>query len=181
MSNHVTVKPEAFTLVTFDAAEIRAAVVEVAALLGVTNPIEIAVDETNPLGRITSSIVGGRSSDAVIALAIQSGALEDTRHLQNFSPVRARRSIGRGLLRARDRLRDDWQDAPDDADLTNVEATAWDVYCAGRLARCGLEPNEQQYRYDFRNRFGFSDTTDRTFDRLWAADDLAWSDLPRVD
>jgi hypothetical protein len=41
-----------------------------------------------------------------------------------------------------------------------------------------LGPVEQQYRYDFRNRFGFHDDIDVMFDRLWSAEDLGWADLP---
>lgn len=180
MSAHVTVTPERFSFVAYDAREISEIVVELAAQLGLTNPIEVTVDETTPLGKVSSSVVGPPSSDATITVSLQSGALEDTRHLQTFSAERARRAIGRSLLRARDRLRPDWADTPDDAELTHVQVTAWDVYCGGRLERMGLAPIQQQYRYDFRNRFGFADDSDRLFEELWSADDLAWSDLPTL-
>jgi hypothetical protein len=181
VSSHVTVTPERFSFVAFDADEIREIVREVAARLELSNPIEVSVDETTPLGKVSSRVVGEPSSDATIAVSLQSGALEDTRHLQTFSADRARRSVARSLLRARDRLRADWSGAPDDTDLTNAQTTAWDVYCGGRIERLGFAPNQQQYRYDFRNRFGFTDDADRLFEQLWSADDLSWSDLPTVD
>jgi hypothetical protein len=177
VSAHVTVTPTQFSFVAYDAGEIREIVVDLAERLGLTNPIVVDVDETTPLGKVSSRIEGPSSSNATITLTVQSGALEDTRHLQTFSVARARRSIGRGLLRARDRLRPDFTETPADSDLTNAQTTAWDVYSGGRLERLGLEPIKQQYRYDFRNRFGFTDETDRLFDRLWSGDDLAWTDV----
>ena len=51
---------------------------------------------------------------------------------------------------------------------------------ADALMRLGLDPIQQRYRYDFRNRFGFSDEVDCVFDQLWSADDLGWHDLPTV-
>ena len=179
MSTHVTVAPERFTLVAYDADRIADVVREMAALLGISNPIAVEVDEKTPLSKM-SAVVEGTSSDAVITLRLQSGALEDTRHLTHFSEARARLSLGRVMLRARDRLRSDFADAPDDLELTNAQNAAWDAYCGGRLERLGLGPVQQQYRYDFRNRFGFTDDVDVIFDRVWASDDLGWHDLPTL-
>ena len=180
MSTHVTVAPERFTLVKYDAARIAELVRELAERLGLSNPIAVDINEKTPLAKMSAS-VDGTSSDATITLRLESGALEDTRHLTNFSEERARLSLGRIMLRARDRLRPDFAGVPDDRELTNPQNTAWNTYCGGRLERLGLEPNQQQYRYDFRNRFGFRDDVDVMFDRLWAADDLGWADLPTVD
>lgn len=177
MSTHVTVAPERFTLVAYDADRIAEIVRELAAQLGVTNPIAVEVDEKTPLSKM-SAAVEGSSSDDTITLRLQSGALEDTRHLTTFSETRSRLSLGRVMLRARDRLRPDFADAPDDLALTNAQNAAWDTYCGGRLERLGLGPVQQQYRYDFRNRFGFTDEIDTVFDRVWASDDLGWHDLP---
>jgi hypothetical protein len=177
MSTHVTVVPERFTLVAYDPDRIAEIVREIAALLGVSNPIAVEVDEKTPLSKM-SAVVDGTTSDDTITLRLQSGALEDTRDLTNFSETRARLSLGRVMLRARDRLRPDFADAPDDLSLTNAQNTAWDAYCGGRLERLGLGPKQQQYRYDFRNRFGFRDEVDALFDRVWASDDLGWHDLP---
>jgi hypothetical protein len=179
VSTHVTVAPERFTLVAYDADRIADVVREMAALLGISNPIAVEVDEKTPLSKM-SAVVEGTSSDAVITLRLQSGALEDTRHLTNFSEARARLSLGRVMLRALDRLRSDFADAPDDLELTNAQNAAWDAYCGGRLERLGLGPVQQQYRYDFRNRFGFTDDVDVIFDRVWASDDLGWHDLPTL-
>jgi hypothetical protein len=179
MSTHVTVAPERFTLVAYDADQIAEIVRDLATQLGLSNPIAVEVDEKTPLSKM-SAVVDGSSSDDTITLHLQSGALEDTRHLTNFSEAHARRSLARVMLRARDRLRPDFADAPDDLALTNAQNAAWDVYCGGRLERLGINPVQQQYRYDFRNRFGFTDEVDSVFDRVWAADDLGWHDLPTL-
>jgi hypothetical protein len=172
----VTVTPSEFTFVKFDAAEIQTIVTELAALLDVANPIRVVVDETTPLAKLHETLEGV-SSDAVITLHAESGALEDRRYPMSFSPSAARESLGRILLRASDRLRPEFADAPADLDLTLAENAAWDTYCAGRLARLGVETNTQRWRYNHRNRFGFSDEVDMGFERLWAAEDLSWAEV----
>lgn len=172
----VTVSPEEFTFVRYDAAEIAAIVAELAERLEIANPIHVAVNEATPLAKVYEEIDGG-SSDATITLHAESGALEDRKHPQSFSPDGARESLGRVLLRAHDRMRPDFAEAPRDLDLTLEQNAAWDTYCAGRLARMGVETNQQRWRYNHRNRFGFNDGVDEMFDRLWSSDDLGWSDV----
>ncbi|MEL6891678.1 MAG: hypothetical protein AAFP84_08785 [Actinomycetota bacterium] len=170
----MTVEPAVFSLINYDADEIATIAGELAGLLGIGNPITIDVDETTPLSKVSAS-VEARSSDARITVSTESGALEDTQRFTNLGPAQARVSIGRMLLRARDRIRPDFTDAPPDLDLSLRQNAAWDAYCAGRLARIGVRVNEQRFRYNFRNRFGFADDVDAMFDRLWSADDLGWS------
>jgi hypothetical protein len=172
----VKVSPEEFTFVHFDAAEITAIVTDLAARLDIANPIHVVVDETTPLAKLYEEI-DGSSSDATIILHAESGALEDRRHPMSFSVDDATESLGRILLRAHDRLRPGFGDAPVDLELTLAENAAWDTHCAGRLSRMGVDVNEQRWRYNHRNRFGFSDATDAAFDRLWSADDLTWAEI----
>jgi hypothetical protein len=172
----VTVSPEEFVFVKFDGAEIAAVVAELAERLEIANPIRVVVDETTPLAKVYEE-VDAASSDATITLHAQSGALEDRQHPMSFSATGAREALGRILLRARDRMRADFADAPADLDLTLTQNAAWDTYCAGRLARMGVEVNQQRWRYNHRNRFGFNDRVDAEFDRFWSADDLGWSDI----
>lgn len=172
----VTVTPAEFAFVKFDAAEIASIVEELATLVDVANPIRVVVDETTPLAKLYEELEG-ISSDAVITLHAESGALEDRKHPMSFSAEFARESLGRVLIRARDRLRPDFVDAPADLDLTLAENAAWDTYCAGRMARLGVATNAQRWRYNYRNRFGFTDDVDAAFDRLWNADDLSWRDV----
>jgi len=167
VAGKVTVSPAQFVQVKYDAAEIAALVTGLAEQLGVSNPIELTIDETTPLAKIVSEL-DALSSDAVIRIAAQSGALENTKMLTTLGPVQTKVAVGRMLLRARDRLR---------GDLTREENAAWDTYCAGRLLRAGYEIHEQRWRYNYRNRFGFSDAVDTEFDRLWVADDLGWASL----
>ena len=176
VAGKVTVSPAQFVQVKYDAAEIAALVTGLAEQLGVSNPIELTIDETTPLAKIVSEL-DALSSDAVIRIAAQSGALENTKMLTTLGPVQTKVAVGRMLLRARDRLRGDFVDAPTDGDLTREENAAWDTYCAGRLLRAGYEIHEQRWRYNYRNRFGFSDAVDTDFDRLWVADDLGWASL----
>jgi hypothetical protein len=185
----ISITPEVFSLINYDSGEIADVLRSVAERLGIANPIRLEVDETTPLSKMSAELVdengkrveGSVSSDAVVSLRVESGALEDTQHFTNFSAGRAALSLGRVLLRARDRMRPDFADVAPDVKLSLAENAAWDAYCAGRLERLGLQPNQQRFRYNFRNRFGFSDDVDATFDALWAAEDLAWSDLPRAD
>lgn len=172
----VTVSPEEFIFVKFDASEIAAIVADLASRLEIANPIHVVVNETTPLSKVYEE-VDGTSSDAMITLHAESGALEDTQHPMSFSAVGAREALGRILLRANDRLQPGFADAPEDLDLTLAQNAAWDTYCAGRLARLGVSTNEQRWRYNHRNRFGFNDDVDAKFDRLWVGDDLGWADV----
>lgn len=184
----IAVTPEVFSLVDYDPSEIADVLRDVAERLNVANRIRLAVDESTPLAKMSAMlldehgdhVVGPASSDAVISIRAQSGALENTKQLTTFSPDRAAQSLGRMLLRARDRMRADFADTPSDPELSLSENAAWDAYCAGRLERAGVAVNQQRFRYNFRNRFGFTDEVDATFDQLWAADDLGWVDLPRI-
>lgn len=175
-TDKVTVTPEEFHLIKYEASAIAAVVTELAELLGVTNPIHVVVDETTPLAKMSAEVTD-RSSDATITIRAESGALEDTQRFTHFSAESTRGSLGRMMLRARDRLRPDFAETPGDLDLSLKENAVWDTYCAGRLARLGLTVNQQRFRYNHRNRFGFSDDVDADFDRIWAADDLSWADL----
>ena len=172
----VTVSPEEFIFVEYDAAEIAAIVAELAAQLEIANPIRVIVDETTPLAKVYEGIAVA-SSDATITLHAESGALEDRKHPQSFSPKAARESLGRILLRAHDRMLPEFADAPPDLELTLEQNAAWDTYCAGRLARMGVAVNQQRWRYNHRNRFGFDDGVDAKFDLIWTSDDLGWSDI----
>ena len=172
----VTVTPDEFTFVEYVAGDIAEIVAELAAQLELANPIRVIIDETTPLAKVYEE-VDGTSSDSTITLYAESGALEDGKHPRSFSAADAREALGRLLLRASDRMRPDFAATPADLELSLAENAAWDTYCVGRLERMGLDVNQQRWRYNHRNRFGFNDGVDAAFDRIWAADDLSWSDL----
>lgn len=176
VAGQVSVEPAEFHQVKYDAAEIAAIISDLAERLEVSNTIRVVVDEATALAKVTCTI-DAATSDATILIEAQSGAIENTQQLTTLGVRQTQTSIGRMLLRARDRLRADFADVDHDDDLDLAESAAWDTYCAGRLARIGVEINEQRWRYNHRNRLGFSDDSDADFDRLWSADDLGWADV----
>ena len=90
-------------------------------------------------------------------------------------------NLGRVLLRVRDRLSGGFGEAPpDDDELSLRQIAAWETYCVGRLERLGFAVNQQRWRYNFRNRHGFTDAADAAFDRLWNADSLSWGELDAI-
>ncbi|MFN8021544.1 MAG: hypothetical protein U0Q03_08465 [Acidimicrobiales bacterium] len=170
----VSVSPREFQYVHFDADLIGRVAATLVDALGLEVPVEIEVDETTPLARIDVEL------GATVRIRAQSGAFEDTRHPRHQSEQATAASLGRVLLRARDRLTGGFGEAPADDELTLAQVSAWNAYCAGRLQRLGVQINPQRFRYDFRNRHGFSDAGDRAFDRLWDADALTWAELDRI-
>lgn len=168
----VTVTPENFQFVIFDAAVIADAATALMERLGMTgHDLQIEVDETTPLARIAVEL------GPPIVVRAESGAFEDTKRPRQLSEASVATSLGRALLRSRDRLDGTFGEAPPDDDLSLAQVAAWDTYCIGRLARQGYAMNEQRWRYNFRNRHGFTDTSDGTFDRLWGAERLTWNEL----
>lgn len=172
----VTVTPAEFRNVRFDAQELAALVTELADEFGITNPIHLIVDEATPLAKLSARL-DAAAPDATLVVRAESGALENMKQLTTFGRDRAAESLGRMMLRARDRMRADFADAPPDLELTLAQNAAWDAYCAGRLARRGYRVVQQRWRYNYRNRFGFTDRSDAAFERLWVADDLSFADM----
>jgi hypothetical protein len=171
----VSVSPETFTLVSYDAAEIASIIGDLVTAIGLPSDLDvrIEVDESTPLGRAQVA-----SLDPLL-ITVESGALEDPKRPRNLSPTGSADVLGRLLFRVRDRLDPDFGDPPDDDKLTLPQSVAWDAYCVGRLVRLGFThyDNRQRRLYHFRNRHGFSDAADDAFERLWTADGLVWSDV----
>ena len=115
-----------------------------------------------------------------LSIRAESGAFEDTRRPRQQSEVATATSLGRVLLRVRDRLTGGFGEAPPDEDLTLAQVAAWETYSVGRLGRLGIEVNEQRWRYNFRNRHGFTDAADEAFNRLWTSDGLTWGELEAI-
>jgi hypothetical protein len=172
----VTVTPQEFKFVTFDAAVIQRVADDLLASLGLTDhELKIEVDETTPLARMRVSVEGG-----AIAITAESGSFEDTKRPRQMSENATATSLGRVLLRVKDRLSGGFGEAPADDDLTLAQMAAWETYCVGRLNRLGIETNQQRWRYNFRNRHGFTDAVDEAFNHLWAAEGLTWGELQAV-
>jgi hypothetical protein len=168
----VTVSPEEFHLVKYDAAEIASIVSELADEVGMGDrTIHIDVDEKTPLG--SSAVV---SLDP-ITITVESGGFEDAKNLRSLSRESVEGVVGRHLMRIKDRLNPDFGDPPADDDLPIDLYTSWDIYAVGRLERLGFPSQRERRRYHFRIRHGFTDVADRVFDSLWSAENLTWADI----
>jgi hypothetical protein len=174
--SRVTVTPDPFTLIPFDAAEIASLVEDVAALVEFPPAVEIevVVDEElfPPLTGHMTDVVDGRA-----VLWISAANLEDTRQPRTFAPDQARFDFSVMLLRAKDRLSEDFADAPPDRQLTRGERLAWDINAIGRAERLGLPVRRQRELYDFRLQHGFTDVSDAAFERCWHAPTMTFAGI----
>ncbi len=169
----VSVTPEEFHLVFFDAKRIGGLVEQVAQTIGLPEdrPIEIVVDETSPLGRIRIE-----SLDP-IKVSLHSGAFEHPKKPRHMSDRSVTEAMAIWLFRAKDRLDPSFGDPPPDSELTLPQSVAWNTYSAGRYDRLGLSDTKARRRYHFRVRHGFTDVSDAVFERLWSSQFLSWSDI----
>ena len=172
----VSVTPEQFTMVHFDAPRIAAVVERLVGEVGLpeSTEVRVEVDESTPLGR--AKVV---SMDP-ITITVESGALEDAKRPRQLSEDGSADVIGRLLFRVRDRLSGGFEDTPSDDEVPLPHSVAWDVYAVGRLARLGYRSQRQRRLYHFRNRHGFTDAADAAFERLWSADSLSWGEITAI-
>jgi hypothetical protein len=175
----ISLVPEQFTLVPFDAAEVVATVADVAALVGFPTDVDIVLEVDEEL---FPPLVGQAADvvDGVARLWISGANLEDVKRPRHFSPERARFDLTILLLRAKDRLGEAFADAPAESQLTLAERAAWDVWSEGRAGRLGLPTRRQRRLYDFRLQHGFTDAADAAFERLWDAGSLTWGAVREV-
>jgi len=167
----VEVSPREFTFVFYDAAVIEEIAARLLEDIGLDRHVRIEIDETTPLGRV--QVI----SLEPLVVSVQGGAFEDTRRPRQLGADRVSDSLGRVLMRARDRLDPAFGDPPPDDELSLAQSVAWDAYGVGRLAGLGYPAQRQRRLYHFRNRHGFTDAADRVFDRLWNGDGLTWADI----
>lgn len=172
----VEVRPDTFSMVYFDAAEIRAIVEQLVTEVGLPGDLTVTidVDETTPMGRARVA-----SLEPVVITA-ESGALEDVKAPRKLSADGTADVIGKLLFSVRDRLDPTFGEPPADDDLTLQESVAWEVYCVARLGRLGHTVQRQRRLYQFRNRHGFTDAADASFNRLWQDEPLTWADITAV-
>ena len=175
-TSSVTVTPDTFTLVDYDAGEIAAVAARLWREVGLPagGTLRIEVDETTPLGR--AWVISAEPA----VLGVESGALEHNHHPRQFDPVAAAQLFGRLLVRLRDRLDPAFGDPPPDDDLSLPLSAAWDAYAMGRIHRLGHDSQRQRRLYQFRVRHGFSDVADAAFDRLWTAESLTWAEIEQL-
>jgi hypothetical protein len=175
----IRVKPDPFTLIAYDVAEITAIVEDAAALVdfppGVDIDLEVDEELFAPLTGHMSDVVDGRAK-----LWISGANFEDSRRPRHFSPEQARRDLTLTLLRAKDRLGEGFADAPLEAELSRGERAAWDVNAVGRAERLGIRMRRQKQLYDYRLQHGFTDVADAAFDRLWNAETMTWDGIREI-
>jgi hypothetical protein len=176
--SRVTVQPDPFTLIAYDAAEIGAIVEDCAALVGIPTDVDINVEIDEEL---FAPLVGHLSDvfDGSVKLWMSGGNLEDNRQPRTFSAAQARRDFTYALLRAKDRL-EDFANAPADGSLNRAERAAWDVHAVGRAERLGFPARRHATLYEFRLQHGFNDVADAAFDRLWNADSMTWDGIREI-
>jgi hypothetical protein len=152
----LTIVPEEFTLVLYDADRIRSVVEEVAAAVGFPDAVEVSLEVDEELAQpLTGSYVDVR--DGVLHLWYREFAM--------------------GLLRGMDRLAPGFGDAPADDELTDAQRALWDVSAEGRAERAGIAMRPDRARYVYRLACGFTDEADAEYDRLRGGAPISWADL----
>jgi hypothetical protein len=181
VSHTISLTPEAFTMVKFDAAELLAIAQSAATAVGVPDDImvNIEVDEALPLPLIASAVA---AKDGRLELWFSGGCFESPKYQAVLEPDVSKTELGAAFLRGRDRLNGGFEDAPTDGEISERQRALWDVYTDGRLARQGgFVMNEPRRRYSYRLRAGFNDVADVEYERLWNATALTWAELEEIE
>jgi hypothetical protein len=181
VSYEISLTPEAFTLVKFDAAELLAIAQKAADAVGVPTgiKIDIEVDEALPHPLIASASEVG---DGTMSLWFTGGSFEDSKHQAMLTPEGSLLELASAFLRGRDRLDGGFEDAPPDGEISERQRVIWDTYTEGRLNRQGgYLINEPRRRYTYRLRCGFNDVADAEYERLWKAESLTWAELEEIE
>jgi hypothetical protein len=173
----IRIEPANFTKVEYDADELvrlaTAALAIVPALGGVAD-LEVRVDEDQATTR--AAVV---SLDPMI-FAVDSGALENLKDPRRTGELESTITFVKLFLEVLDR-RSEAFGAPDlNQPISHAHRIAWDVNLFGRVGRFGLRLHPPRFRYDFRNRHGFSDAADRAFDALWTGEGLSFARIVQL-
>ena len=131
--------------------------------------IDVDVDEElfAPLTGHMSDVVDGKAELWISGAQLRG----QPRARARSAPEQARLDLAVMLLRAKDRLSDDFADAPPDRELESRRARR-----LGRRTRSagpsgsGSTVRRQRELYDFRLQHGFTDVADAAFERCWDAD-----------
>lgn len=171
----VFVKPESFEQVDFDPSVIAriATVVGERACPGVLSDSDVIVDidENAPTSR--AHVV----SLNPITFDIESGALERYSRPRTLGDSEAELTLARLFLEVGDRRSDEFGAPSMETELSHAHRVAWNTNLYGRASRLGYQTHKPRYRYDFRNRHGFSAPVDGIFEQLWSGDDLTFADI----
>jgi hypothetical protein len=179
MAGRVHITPEKFTLIAYDADEIIAIVEDVAALIDFPRGVEIDLDVDEelfaPLTGHMSDVDDGRAK-----VWISGANFEDKKKPRTFSASQTRDDLTIAMMRAKDRLSDDFAGAPPESALPRGERAAWDVWAYGRAAKLGVPIRTQALRYEFRLQHGFTDVADAAFDRLLDAPTMTYDGIREI-
>jgi hypothetical protein len=181
VSYDISLTPETFTLVKYDAAELLAIAQDAAKAVGVPEGTSLAieVDEALPGPLIASA---SEAEPGKLSFWFSGGCFEDPKRQAELQPELSKTELGSAFLRGRDRLDGGFEDAPADGEISERQRAIWDVYTDGRLVRLGgFVINEPRRRYTYRLRAGFNDVADAEYERLWLADSLSWSELTEIE
>jgi hypothetical protein len=177
----VTVTPDPFVLVNYDAGALAALIETVASRVGLDDDVEIAieVDEALPRPLIASYVDADDAGDGRgrISIWCSGGNFEHPQYPRRFDDAGAELKLAVDLRRAADRLTPGFADAPPDSALSERQREAWETTAAGRVSRLGFAVREPLTRYHFRLSNGFGDAVDAVYERLWGGDDITWADL----
>lgn len=171
----VTLVPEQFTLVKFDADEVRALIADTMATIGFPDDVDVTVEVDEVLPHpLTASVV--EPVEGGVRLWFTGGSFESPQRQTGLSVDNTRVELAASLYRAMDRLSGGWQDAPADDDLDDRVRNLWDAYAEARARLAGFPVREQRRRYTFRLYCGFNDVADAEFERLWSGGSLTWAE-----
>jgi hypothetical protein len=181
VSYEISLTPEVFTLVKYDAAALLAIAQDAAASVGVPDGIALAieVDEALP-GPLIASVV--EAAPGRLSLWFSGGCFEDPKRLAELQPEMSKTELAAAFLRGLDRLDGEFADAPPDGEISERQRAIWDVYAEGRLARRGgFLINGPRRRYSYRLRCGFNDVADAEYEQVWNATALSWAGLLEIE
>jgi len=170
----IVVQPETYTKVSFDAgviATLAQRALESVAPLPDDLDVTVNIEEDNATNRVKITSVDPAVFD------VDGGAVENYKQPRTVGDLEATISFTRLFLELSDRLSESFAAPALDDEVTLAHRMAWDINLFGRTARHGLRIHQPRYRYNFRNRHGFSDAADQVFDTLWAADELTWAEI----
>jgi hypothetical protein len=170
----ITLVPESFTLVKFDADEVVALIAATAREVGFPDDValRVEIDEVLP-HPLTASTVDVAEDGA--HLWFTGGCFESPKRQTGLSVDNTRVELASAMLRARDRLSGGFEDAPVDDELDDRTRNLWEAYAEARARALGFPVREQRRRYTFRLACGFNDVADAEFDRLWSGGTLDWA------
>ncbi len=176
----ITVTPDPFTLVPYDAAEIRALLEEAAALAGLPPTADIALDGRRGAVRAADRPHVRRRRRAASCSGSRAATSRTTSGRATSRPTRPASTSW------------SWRCAPTTAsratsptrrptrELSRGERAAWDTYAVGRAGRLGLDVRRPRQLYDFRLQHGFTDVADAAFERCWHAERITWDGVREI-